>query len=83
MADPQARAACVHANVDADLQYIWQEAGIGEQAQYDMGQHYRTVKRFSSMADDRTSLGTALQDDFQMRPDSAQNRASIASVVSA
>ena len=35
------------------------------------------------MADDRASLRTALQDDFAMRPDSAPNRAAIASVVSA
>ena len=83
MANPEERSAWVHANVDADLQYIWQEAGMGEQAQYDIGQHYRSLKRFSSIADDRAGLRQALQDDFAMRPDSAPNRAAIASVVSA
>ena len=83
MGDPAERAAWLHANVDSDLQYIWQESGIGEQVQYDLGQHYRTVKRFSSLADDRAGLRQALTDDFQMRPDSAANRASIAAVVSA
>ena len=36
-----------------------------------------------SMANDRAGLRTALQDDFQMRPDTAANRAAIAAVVSA
>ena len=83
MGDPAARAAFLHNNVDSDLQFIWQEAGMGEQVQYDIGQHYRTVKRFSSLADDRGALRQALTDDFQMRPDSAANRAAIAAVVSA
>ena len=83
MAEPEARANWVHANVDSDLQFIFEEAGMGEQVQYDLGQHYRTVRRFSSMADDRASLRQALQTDFQMRPDSAANRAAIAAVVSA
>jgi hypothetical protein len=51
--------------------------------QYDIVQHYRTIKRFSSMADDRAGLRGALQGDFQMRPDTAANGASIASAVSA
>ena len=83
MADPGARAEWVHANVDSDLQFVFQESGVGEQLVYDLGQHYRTIRRFSSMADDRGGLRTALQDDFQMRPDTAANRAAIASVVSA
>ena len=83
MADPEARAAWVHANVDSDLQYIFQDAGMGEQIQYDIGQHYRTLRRFSSMSDDRASLRQALQDDFGMRPDNAASRSAIASVVAA
>ena len=83
MADAAARAAWMHLNVDSDLQYILQEAGVGEQIQYNIGQHYKTVKRFSSIADDRAGLRTALRDDFGMQPDSAANRAAIAAVVSA
>ena len=83
MANPEERSRWLHNNIDADLQYIFQESGMGEQTQYDIGQHYRTVKRFSSIADDRAGLRTALQDDFAMRPDSAANRAAIAAVVSA
>ena len=75
MADPEARSAWVHANVDSDLQLIFQEAGMGEQIQNDLGEHYKTVRRVSSMADDRATLRTAFQTDFQMRPDSAANRA--------
>ena len=83
MADPDARAAWVHANVDADLQFIFQESGMGEQVVYDIGQHYRTVRRFSSIADDRAGLRPALQDDFQLRPDTAANRSALAAIVSA
>jgi len=81
MADPDARAAWVHANVDADLQFIFQESGMGEQVVYDIGQHYRTVRRFSSIADDRAGLRPALQDDFQLRPDTAANRSALAAIV--
>ena len=41
------------------------------------------MKRFSSIADDRTSLRGALRDDFGLQPDSAANRAAVAAVVSA
>ena len=83
MGDPAARAAWVHENMDSDLQFIFQESGLGEQVVYDIGKHYRTVKRFSSIADDRANVRQALQDDSQMRPDTAANRSAIAAVVSA
>ena len=83
MGDPAARAAWVHENMDSDLQFIFQESGLGEQVVYDIGKHYRTVRRFSSIADDRANVRQALQDDFQMRPDTAANRSAIAAVVSA
>ena len=83
MATPEERARFLHNNVDADLQYILQESGVGEQVQYDICQHYRTIKRFSSIADDRAGLRAALEADFQMRPDTAANRAAIASVLAA
>ena len=85
MADPAARlrAAWVNTNVDADLQFVFQESGIDEGLQYTLGQHYRTIRRFSAIADDRPGLRAALEADFQVRPDSAVNRARIAAVVSA
>lgn len=83
MADPAARAAWVNTNVDADLQFIFQEAGVDEQTQYNVGQHYKTVKRFSAIADDRAGVRAALDADFHIRPDSAANRSRIAAVVSA
>lgn len=83
MADAAARAAWVHANVDSDLQFIFQDCGIGERVQYDVGQHYRSIRRFSAIADDRAGVRQALVDDFQLRPDTAANRAAIAAVVAA
>ncbi len=83
MADPAARAAWVNRNMDADIQYIFQEAGIDEALQYNIGQHYRTIRRFSAIADDRQGVRTALEADFMVRPDAAANRARIAAVVSA
>ncbi len=83
MADPAARAAWLHANVDADLQFIFQEAGMSEQAQYDIGQHYRTVRRFSALADTRTDLRAALATDFTLRADNAAGRAEVAAALAA
>ena len=73
----------MHAHVNSDLQFIFQEAGVSEQRQYDLGQHYTTVKRFSAIADERAGVRTALRDDFGLSPDSAANRSEIAAVVSA
>ena len=83
MADPAARAAWVHEHVDADLQFIFQEAGMSEQVQYDIGQHYKTVRRFSALADTRADLRTALAADFTLRADNAAGRAEVAAVVAA
>ena len=83
MADEAERADWVHKNVDADLQFVFQEAEVPEQIQYELGQHYRTIRRFSALADDRAGIRQALKADFNLRPDSAQNRASVASVVAA
>ena len=63
MADEAARSEWVHRNVDADLQFIFQEAEVPEQIQYDLGQHYKSVRRFSALADDRAGVRQALQAD--------------------
>ena len=81
MADEAERSEWVHRNVDADLQFIFQESEVPEQAQYDLGQHYKSVRRFSALADDRAGVRQALQADFNLRADSAQGRAAVASVV--
>ena len=83
MADPAARAAWVHEHVDADLQFIFQEAGMSEQVQLDIGQHYKTVRRFSALADTRADLRTALAADFTLRADNAAGTAEVAAVVAA
>ena len=83
MADPAARAAWVQGNVDADLQFMFQEAGMSEQVQYDIGQHYRTVRRFSALADTSADLRTALAADFALRADNAAGRAEVAAAVAA
>ena len=83
MADEAERSEWVHRNVDADLQFIFQESEVPEQAQYDLGQHYKSVRRFSALADDRAGVRQALQADFNLRADSAQGRAAVASVVAA
>ena len=83
MANAAERAAWVHANLDADLQYIFQEAGMDEEIQYNIGQHYTSVRRFSALADDRAGVRTALASDFALQSDSAAGRARVAAVVSA
>ena len=81
MADAPARRRYVKEHVDADLQFVWEEAKISEQLQYDLGQHYQSVAKFAAMADTRQGFRDALKDDFGLRPDSAASRASIAALV--
>ena len=83
MADPEARRAWVNANVDSDLQHLWQESGVSEQSQYDIGQLYKSTRLFTAIADDRASLRNVLRTDFGLGTDNAVTRAQIASVVAA
>jgi hypothetical protein len=71
-------------SVSADLAYILVDAVVVELVQYDFTQHYRTVRRFSTLGEDRASVRAALLAEFGLNPATgAAVRAQVGAVVSA
>ena len=62
------RRSFLSEHVSADLAYLWDDAGVDEAYQYAISQHYKTVRRFSSLGDDRISLRAAITADFALDP---------------
>jgi hypothetical protein len=84
MVSAQQKAAFIEEHVSADLQYLWNDAGVDAALAYDLAQHYKSVRRFASMADDRTDLKKALKDDFALDAGAgATERAKVAAVICA
>ena len=82
--DDNARRDYLAQHVSSDLQYIWQEADVALSTQYDLAQHYKTVKVFSSMCDTKAELREALRTDFRLDPAAnAGVRADVAKVITA
>ncbi|CAE7237303.1 unnamed protein product [Symbiodinium microadriaticum] len=70
-------------NLSADLVHIFNECSVSIGLQYSLGQHFTSVKKFSTYADTRAEVRQALKDDLAMEPVDQQARAAIAAVVSA
>ena len=84
MATAAVRRVYLAESVSADLAYILDGAGVDEQLQFDITQHYKTVRRFSALGDDRASVRAALLADSVLNPaDGAAVRAQVGAVVSA
>ena len=75
--------AWINKHVDADLQHILNDCGVTHARQYEIGQLYRTSLRFSTLADSRAEIRTALRQDFRLDADTPANRAEIAAIVAA
>ena len=74
----------LQANVDADLIFVWDEAGVPLSVQYGVGQNYRSVRKFSALGDSRAEVRAAFVADFALDP--AANpavRPTLASLVTA
>ena len=84
MATAAGRRVYVAESVSADLAFILVDAGVDEQLRFDITQHYKTVRRFSALNNDRASVRAALLADFALNPaDGAAVRAQVGAVVSA
>ena len=70
-------------NLSADLVHIFNECSVSIGLQYSLGQHFTSVKKFSTYADTRAEVRQALKDDLAMEPVDQQARAAVAAVVSA
>ncbi|CAE7869601.1 unnamed protein product, partial [Symbiodinium necroappetens] len=70
-------------NVSSDLVHIFQECGVPLGLQYRLTLNFQSVKRFSTYADSRADVRTALKDDHTLEATDQATRAAVASVVSA
>ena len=72
----------LQAEVDADLVFIWDEAGVSLQNQYIVAQNYRSVRKFAAIGDSRADVRTAFQADVPIDPAAgAAQRAELACLV--
>ncbi len=71
-------------HVDADLIFVWDEAGVPLTVQHELGQNYRSVRKFAALGDTRAEVRAAFQADLTLDP--AANpavRPTLASLVTA
>ncbi|CAE7244397.1 unnamed protein product [Symbiodinium sp. CCMP2592] len=69
--------------VDADLQYVLQEAGASLATQYAVCNVHTTLRRFQAIADDRAGSRTAANTDFGVPADTPAGRQQTAAIVAA
>ena len=75
--------------MDADLMFVWSEAGVGLGVQYALGvANYTSLRKFVGMEDDRASFRRAVATDFRLDvnqepPQGPANRQELAALVSA
>ncbi|CAE7041883.1 unnamed protein product [Symbiodinium sp. CCMP2592] len=70
-------------SVDADLQYVLQEAGASLATQYAVCNVHSTLRRFQAIADDRAGSRTAANTDFGVPTDTPAGRQQTAAIVAA
>ena len=80
--DDAARRLFLHTEVDSDLVYVWEEAGIALEHQYTLGLNYRTVRKFAAIGDTRVDARQAFIADIPIDPAAgAAQRAALAGLV--
>ena len=67
----------------SELLHIFNECGVSVGLQYKLGQHFTTVKKFSTYADTRSDVRAALRADHSLEATGQETRAAVAAVVSA
>ena len=82
--DDAAKRAYLADHVSSDLQYVWQESDVSLGTQYELAQHYKTMKVFSSMCDTKADVRAALRTDFRIDAATGPEvRADVAKVLTA
>ena len=66
-----------------ELLHIFNECGVSVGLQYKLGQHFTSVKKFSTYADTRSDVRAALKADHSLEATGQETRAAVAAVVSA
>ena len=84
MSTPEARAKFVSETMTSDLAFIWSDAGVDEEMQYKIAQHFKNVRIFANFADDRPGVRDALKSDYARdQATGASERGKVAAIVSA
>ncbi len=74
----------LQAEVDSDLVFVWDEAGVNLNHQYILAQNYRTNRKFAAIGDTRAEARAAFQADVPIDPAAgAPQRAELACLVTA
>lgn len=82
--DDAGRRAFLHREVDSDLVYIWEDSGVTLASQYQLGQEYRTIRKFAALADSKADARAAFTADLGIDPAAgAPQRSALASLVTA
>lgn len=82
--DDAARRLFLHRDVDSDLVYIWEDSGVSLAHQYELGQLYRTVRKFAALADAKAEARAAFAADLGLDPAAGgAPRAALAGLVTA
>ena len=68
-------------SVDADLQYVLQEAGASLDTQFAVCSVHTTLRRFQAIADDRAGSRAAAATDFGIPADTPAGRQQTAAIV--
>ena len=66
--DDAARRLYLHREVDSDLVYIWEDSGVSLAHQYELGQAYKTVRKFAALADSKVDARAAFGADLGLDP---------------
>ena len=84
MATDEQKRLFISQNMDSDLHYLLEDAGVGLDPQHAIAQLYRSVKHFSAFGDTRAEIRKACEDDFGLdAAASPQERSQIACVITA
>lgn len=71
----------IQENLESDLAHILTENGVPLALQYNLGQNFKSVRRFSAIADTRADVRVALRDAYRINEDNLERRAAVAAVV--
>ena len=62
--DDAQRRNFLQREVAADLLFIWDEAGVALEHQYDLGQNYRSIRKFAAIGDTKAEVRAAFTADL-------------------
>ena len=62
--DDGVRRDFLQREVAADLVFVWDEAGVSLVHQYDLGQNYRSVRKFAALGDTKQQVRDAFAADL-------------------